>query len=78
MEARPGRWKTVGAERAALAATLRRHYERDRFSIRTLAQMQDSSYGYVRRLLLESGTQLRRQGARKVRIRESGSTPPAQ
>ncbi|MEE1750992.1 helix-turn-helix domain-containing protein [Streptomyces sp. SP18CS02] len=50
-----------GAAREQLAVDLRKVYERG-VSIRTLAGGLGRSYGFVHRLLSESGTTLRRRG----------------
>jgi hypothetical protein len=53
--------RIVGAERAALAKDLVKRYASGE-SIRTLASSSGRSYGFVHRLLTESGLQLRQRG----------------
>lgn len=50
-----------GQERDALTAKLRKQYDKG-VSIRELASETGRSYGFVHRLLVESGTQLRGRG----------------
>lgn len=50
-----------GGERDKLAAKLRSRYEAGE-SIRALADAEKKSYGFVHRLLVESGTSLRGRG----------------
>jgi Helix-turn-helix domain len=53
--------RVTGAERDKLAADLRRKYEGGA-SIRTLADSTGRSYGFVHRMLSESGATLRGRG----------------
>ncbi len=53
--------RVTGAERDKLAADLRRKYDGGA-SIRALAQSSNRSYGFVHRILSESGTTLRGRG----------------
>lgn len=53
--------RITGAERDKLAGDLRKKYESGR-SIRLLAQESGRSYGFVHRILSESGTTLRGRG----------------
>ena len=53
--------RVTGAERDRLAADLRKKYDNGS-SIRTLAQASGRSYGFVHRILSESGTTLRGRG----------------
>jgi Helix-turn-helix domain len=65
--------RVTGAEREKLAADLRRKYDQGA-SIRALAESTGRSYGFVHRILSESGTSLRgRGGATRGRARESSS-----
>lgn len=59
--------RIVGAERATLAKDLVKRYTSGE-SLRNLAASTDRSYGFVHRMLTESGVQLRgRGGARRRR-----------
>jgi hypothetical protein len=53
--------RITGAERDKLAAELRKKYESGQ-SIRLLAESSGRSYGFVHRILSESGTTLRGRG----------------
>lgn len=53
--------RITGDERGTLSTTLRRRYEGGA-SIRTLAAETGRSYGFVHRVLLESGATLRGRG----------------
>lgn len=53
--------RVTGGEREALAGDLKKRYE-DGESIRVLAQTSGRSYGFVHRILSESGTTLRGRG----------------
>jgi transposase-like protein len=53
--------RVTGGERDRLAADLKRKYDGGA-SIRTLAQTTGRSYGFVHRMLSESGTSLRGRG----------------
>lgn len=53
--------RVTGADRDKLAASLRARYDKGE-SIRTLAQTSGRSYGFVHRLLTESGEPLRSRG----------------
>ncbi len=53
--------RITGGDRTTLADTLRRKYE-DGASIRALAGDSGRSYGFVHRILSESGTPLRGRG----------------
>ena len=53
--------RVVGGERDRLAADLKRKYDGGE-SIRTLAQSTGRSYGFVHRMLSESGASLRGRG----------------
>jgi hypothetical protein len=53
--------RITGAERDKLAAELRKKYEAGQ-SIRLLAESSGRSYGFVHRILSESGTTLRGRG----------------
>jgi hypothetical protein len=53
--------RITGAERHKLAESLRKQYDRGR-SIRELAESNGRSYGFVHRVLSESGTTLRGRG----------------
>ena len=53
--------RVVGGERDRLAADLKRKYDGGE-SIRTLAQSTGRSYGFVHRMLSESGVSLRGRG----------------
>jgi predicted transcriptional regulator len=53
--------RVTGAEREKLAADLRKQYE-EGASIRVLAESSGRSYGFVHRILSESGTSLRGRG----------------
>ena len=66
------RVRITGTDRDKLAADLRKKYQKGA-SIRSLAAASGRSYGFVHRLLLESGQQLRgRGGARGAGGRNSG------
>jgi hypothetical protein len=65
--------RVTGTEREKLAADLRKKYDQGA-SIRALAESTGRSYGFVHRILSESGTSLRgRGGATRGRARGSGS-----
>ncbi len=53
--------RITGAERTKLATDLRKQYDKGR-SIRELADSSGRSYGFVHRVLSESGTTLRGRG----------------
>lgn len=53
--------RVTGADRDKLAAELRKKYDAGA-SIRTLAEASGRSYGFVHRILSESGTSLRGRG----------------
>ncbi len=53
--------RITGAERAKLAGDLKRQYDKGR-SIRDLAESNGRSYGFVHRVLSESGVTLRGRG----------------
>lgn len=53
--------RVTGGERDRLASDLRRKYDQGE-SIRALAQSTGRSYGFVHRILSESGTSLRGRG----------------
>ncbi len=53
--------RVTGAEREKLAAELRKKYDAGQ-SIRLLAESTGRSYGFVHRILSESGTPLRGRG----------------
>lgn len=53
--------RITGSERDRLAADLRKRYESGQ-SIRLLAESSGRSYGFVHRILSESGTTLRGRG----------------
>ncbi|MFL6139330.1 MAG: helix-turn-helix domain-containing protein [Frankiaceae bacterium] len=62
--------RVTGAEREKLAADLRKQYDQGA-SIRALAESTGRSYGFVHRILSESGVNLRgRGGATRGRARE--------
>ena len=64
--------RVTGADRDKLAADLRRKYDQGA-SIRTLAQSTGRSYGFIHRILSESGTSLRgRGGATRGRAARTG------
>ena len=54
--------RVTGAERDELAAELKTRYESGD-SIRALAAASDRSYGFIHRILTESGASLRGRGA---------------
>lgn len=58
--------RIVGAERATLAKDLVKRYT-DGESIRALASSTGRSYGFVHRVLTESGVQLRQRGGARRR-----------
>ena len=60
-EARKKGSRVTGAERDRLAADLRKKYDAGH-SIRRLAASSNRSYGFVHRILNESGTTLRGRG----------------
>ena len=63
--------RVTGAERESLAADLRKRYD-EGASIRALAESTGRSYGFVHRILSESGTSLRgRGGATRGRARRN-------
>lgn len=70
--------RVVGSERQTLAKDLVRRYMSGQ-SIRALAASTDRSYGFVHRILTESGVQLRQRGGarRRRRIPASTARPPA-
>jgi predicted transcriptional regulator len=53
--------RITGSERTKLAAELKKQYAKGR-SIRDLAETHDRSYGFVHRVLSESGVTLRGRG----------------
>ena len=53
--------RITGAERSKLATDLRKQYDKGR-SIRELAESNGRSYGFVHRVLSESGAALRGRG----------------
>jgi predicted transcriptional regulator len=53
--------RITGAERNKLASDLRKQYDKGR-SIRELAESHGRSYGFVHRVLTESGANLRGRG----------------
>ncbi|MGW5401538.1 helix-turn-helix domain-containing protein [Streptomyces sp. NPDC003952] len=67
-----GKWYG-GADRRRIAAQLREWYE-DGASIRDLAELTGRSYGFLHRLLLESGAILRGRGGDNTR---NWRPPPA-
>jgi hypothetical protein len=68
--------RVTGGERDRLAAELRRKYDSGA-SIRTLADSTGRSYGFVHRILTESGATLRgRGGATRGRARQQQQQPP--
>ncbi|GLZ78891.1 hypothetical protein Afil01_36980 [Actinorhabdospora filicis] len=58
--------RIVGAERATLARNLVQRYSQGE-SIRALATATGRSYGFVHRVLTESGVQLRQRGGARRR-----------
>ena len=54
--------RVTGPSRERLAATLRKQYEEEGESIREIAAATGRSYGFVHRLLSESGVKLRGRG----------------
>lgn len=63
--------RLTGASRERLAAELRAQYEQGNVSIRDIAAETGRSYGFVHRLLTESGVKLRgRGGATRRRKRQ--------
>ena len=58
--------RITGAERSKLANDLRKQYDKGR-SIRELAETHGRSYGFVHRVLTESGVQLRQRGGARRR-----------
>ena len=68
--------RVTGGERDRLAAELRRKYDSGA-SIRTLADSTGRSYGFVHRILTESGATLRgRGGATRGRARQQQQQQP--
>lgn len=63
--------RVTGADRDKLATDLRKKYESGT-SIRTLAESTGRSYGFVHRILSESGTTLRGRGGATRGTRTSG------
>ncbi len=66
--------KITGAQREQVTKLIKQRYDRGR-SIRQIAASIGRSYGFVHRVLTESGTPLRRRGGatrtRKARTREA-------
>ncbi|SFO05995.1 helix-turn-helix domain-containing protein [Amycolatopsis rubida] len=60
--------KIVGPARTAMAARLKRAYEKGA-GIRALAESSGRSYGFVHQLLVEAGVHLRPRGGRHARTR---------
>lgn len=58
--------RIVGAERSTLAKDLVKRYSQGE-SIRTLAAATGRSYGFIHRVLTESGVQLRQRGGARRR-----------
>jgi hypothetical protein len=70
--------RVTGGERDRLAADLRRRYDSGA-SIRTLADSTGRSYGFVHRILTESGATLRgRGGATRGKARQHPVQPQPQ
>jgi hypothetical protein len=63
--------RVTGSERDRLAGELRKKYDAGQ-SIRLLAETHGRSYGFVHRMLSESGTSLRGRGG-ATRARSNGS-----
>jgi hypothetical protein len=57
--------RVTGAERDQQAADLKKRYDGGA-SIRSLAESTGRSYGYVHRILSESGTAMRNRGGRRA------------
>ncbi|WP_084702357.1 helix-turn-helix domain-containing protein [Amycolatopsis alba] len=55
--------QVTGVARSRMGSKLKKMYERGS-SIRALAELTGRSYGFIHRLLLESGVQLRPRGGR--------------
>ena len=61
--------RITGADRSKLANDLKKQYDKGR-SIRELAESNGRSYGFVHRVLSESGVELRgRGGATRVKVK---------
>lgn len=65
--------RLTGPSRERLAADLRARYESGEVSIRDIAAETGRSYGFVHRLLSESGVQLRGRGGATRRKRKKAS-----
>ena len=65
--------RVTGAERDKLANELRKKYDAGQ-SVRTLAAASGRSYGFVHRMLSESGATLRGRGGGGIRARGGGRT----
>jgi predicted transcriptional regulator len=62
--------RVTGDDRSALAADLKKRYEKGE-SIRLLAESSGRSYGFVHRILSESGTTLRGRGGATRKKKDS-------
>jgi predicted transcriptional regulator len=62
--------RVTGDDRATLAADLKKRYEKGE-SIRLLAESSGRSYGFVHRILSESGTTLRGRGGATRRKKDA-------
>jgi len=65
--------RITGQERPTLGAQLARHYETGA-SIRALAEVPGRSYGFVHRLLSESGVSLRSRGGGRPGVQRRATT----
>ena len=65
--------RITGGDRSTLADDLRKRYDEGE-SIRSLATSTNRSYGFVHRLLSESGASLRRRGGTWCSTRPSAAT----
>jgi predicted transcriptional regulator len=64
--------RITGSERSKLAGDLKKQYDKGR-SIRELAESHGRSYGFVHRVLSESGVKLRgRGGATRTKTKAKG------
>jgi hypothetical protein len=68
--------RITGPQREQIGAKLKEAYEKGT-SLRALAELNGRSYGFVYRVLIEAGVQMRSRGGKRVRIpqgRLSGTT----
>ena len=65
--------RITGPQRDQLAIKLKAAYERGT-SLRALAELYGRSYGFVHRLLLQAGVQMRSRGGKRLRAQQNRSS----